>query len=73
MPKDRVWEDDDDSEAEDIQPLKDRPRENIVILIQTGGLEAPMVDLADAMKDIAAEEVLPVALKKLCNQQGVVR
>ena len=59
MPKDKGWEDDGDSEAEDIQPLRDRPREDIVIPIQTGAPAAAMVDLEDPVKDTAAEDVLP--------------
>ena len=73
MPKDKGWEDNEDSEAEDIQPLKDRARENIVIPIQTGAPAATMVDLVDAMKDTVAEEVLRAAPMHIEVQDAVLR
>ena len=56
MPKERAWEDDDDLEAEDIEPLRDRAGGNIIIPVQTGVPATAMVDLADAMKDTAADK-----------------
>ena len=73
MPRERAWEEDDDSEAEDIEPLKDRAGGNIVIPIQTGMPAADMVDLADAMKDTAADEETPAAPGHMEVQDAVLK
>ena len=71
IPKDRVLEEDDDSEAEDIQPLKDQERDTIVIPIQTGAPATAMVDVADAMKDTGAGDMPPAAPMHMDVQYAV--
>ena len=73
MPRERAWEEDDDSEAEDIEPLKDRAGGNIVIPIQTGMPATDMVDLADAMKDTAADKETPAAPGHMEVQDAVLK
>ena len=72
MPRERTWEEDDDSEAEDIIPFKERVGGNIVIPIQIGVPTTDMVDLAEAMKDPVATEETPVATRHVEVEDAVL-